>query len=183
MQPRNGRSGRDGRSMPIVWSWWRCRSCRSGGILARRNDERPFKSAENAPAWANCAILCTDNALMKHCPCSTPASVSPASCPFIFSLLLFLSSFLSHLLFFFWFLRGVRDRHARDTKSERVPWNGEIHAGTKDTRWRPVRRPVICRTCQDSCGGQRSAADILISGRGETTSLCCPSCREGATTN
>lgn len=54
---------------------------RGGGIV-----ERSFKSAEKARARANCAILYTDNALMKHCPCSTPIGVARPVSLFAFSL-------------------------------------------------------------------------------------------------
>ena len=104
----------------------RCRSFDHGGDADRRAERRGetfLKSAENAPAWANCAILCTDNALMKHCPCSTPIEVSPASCLFILSLFLSLSLSRSLLSFFLYFHSLSDIGRARDTRSERVPRN------------------------------------------------------------
>lgn len=99
MQPRNGRSRRDG-GRSIVWSWWRCRS------RWRDTWRDLLRARRRLEARANCAILYTDNALMKHCPLpDTGRSVSPAPCLFFFFSLSFpLRFFHFSFLFFFYFL-------------------------------------------------------------------------------
>lgn len=134
MQPRNGRSRRDG-GRSIVWSWWRCRSrWRDTGTWRDL-----LKSARRRlEARANCAILYTDNALMKHCPCPTP--VDRCRPPRVSSLFLSLSLSLRFFHFSFYFLYSFsntreRQRHKscreilskrwKDRSNKRSVWNNE----------------------------------------------------------
>lgn len=111
MQPRNGRSRRDG-GRSIVWSWWRCRSrWRDTGTWRDL-----LKSARRRlEARANCAILYTDNALMKHCPCPTP--VDRCRPPRVSSLFLSLFLFVSFTFLFISCIRSRTRANAKGTKA------------------------------------------------------------------